>query len=125
MSGKPKIISSSVGRPLASPETLPEKKLGTFSRAELVSGVAGEGDEGDEGVGRETGARFGDRVIEWVEGGGVGVDALGPLKKPAVWERDGGLLPDTAQERGTKSRELSEAGLPYLVELRLCELSVL
>lgn len=79
------MISSSAERPFVSPETLPGKKLGTFRRAELVSGgvvdgLAGEG----EGVGREPGARLGDGVIERIEGGGVGMDALDPMKKSAV-----------------------------------------
>jgi len=79
------MISSSVERPFASPETLPEKKLGTFSQAALASGgvvedFAGEG----EGVGNEFGAGFGDEVIERIEGGGIGVDAIDPLKKSTV-----------------------------------------
>jgi len=80
------MISSSMGRPLTSPEALPGKKLGTFNQAELVSGGVIEGLIGEgEGVGRETRARLGDEVIEWIEGGGgVGADALGPLKKSAV-----------------------------------------
>lgn len=63
------------------------KKLGTFSKAELLSGGVVEGLTGDgegEGVGRDTGARSGDEVIERIEGGGVGMDALGRLKKSAV-----------------------------------------
>ena len=79
------MISSSVERPLASLEILPEKKLGTFSQAALVSGGVVEGLAGEgEGVGREFGARLGDGVIERIGGGGVGVNALDPLKKSVV-----------------------------------------
>ena len=79
------MISSSIERPFASPETLPEKKLGTFSKAALVSGGVVEGLAGEgEGVGRDIGARLGDGVIERIGGGGVGVNALDLLKKSAV-----------------------------------------
>jgi hypothetical protein len=61
--------------------------VGTFSKAELVSGgviesLIGEGER--EGVGRYSGVRSGDEVRERIEGGGMGVGALGPLKKSAV-----------------------------------------
>ena len=79
------MISSSIGRPFASPETLPEKKLGTFSQAALASGGVVEGLAGEgEGVGKEVGAGFGEELIERIEGGGVGVDAIDPLKKSVV-----------------------------------------
>jgi hypothetical protein len=79
------MMSSSVERPFGSAETLPGKKLGTFSRAEMdsegvVESLTGEG----EGVGREPGAGLGDGVIERIEGGGVGVDGFERLKKSAV-----------------------------------------
>jgi hypothetical protein len=56
--------------------------MGMFSQAESISGDGGRGLR--EGIGRDSGARSGDEVIERIEGGGLGVEALGPLKKSAV-----------------------------------------